>query len=92
MRATFIVFIAFALLIIGRWAHDKPALNVQTVVGGAFAIIVIAMLDNESTGEIASGLAWLILAVVILNKDSPLTGIANAINRNVKSVTGKKGT
>lgn len=78
MRASYVVFAALALLVIGRWAHNKPALNVQTVVGGAFVIIVIAMLDGGKTEEIAKGIAWILLAVAALNPDSPLTAIASA--------------
>ena len=88
MRATYLVAVAFALLVIGRWAHDKPALNIQTVAGGAFVIVVIALLDGGATEEIARGLAWLILAVVILSDSSPLTAIANLATKATGKTTG----
>jgi hypothetical protein len=78
MRASYIVALSVLLLVAGRWAHGKPALNVQTVVGGAFVVIVIAALDTGATEEIAKGMAWLILAAVALSADSPLTAIATA--------------
>jgi hypothetical protein len=78
MRASYVAALAFLLLVIGRWAHGKPALNVQTVVGGAFVILVIAGLDQGATEEIARGIAWLILAAVALSANSPLTAIATA--------------
>ena len=78
MRASYIAALAFLLLVAGRWANNKPALNVQTVVGGAFVIIVIAALDGGATEEIAKGVAWLILAAVALGSDSPLKAIAAA--------------
>jgi hypothetical protein len=78
MRASYIAGLALLLLVIGRWAHNQPALNVQTVVGGAFVIVVIAALDGGATEEIAKGTAWLILAAVALSANSPLTAIATA--------------
>lgn len=78
MRASYIAALAFLLLVAGRWAHNKPALNTQTVVGGAFVIIVIAALDGGATEEIARGIAWLLLAAAALSPDSPLTAIAAA--------------
>lgn len=81
MRASYLTALALVLLVIGRWAHDKPALDIQTVAGGIFVVIVIALLDGGSTESIARGLAWLILAVVILSPNSPLTAIANLANK-----------
>lgn len=76
--------LAVGALVLGRWAHGKPALNVQTIAGGAFAIVVIAALDGGQTEEIAQGLAWIFLVVVLLGKESPLNAIQNLS-------TGKKG-
>lgn len=87
MRASYITGLAFLLLVVGRWAHNEKALNVQTIAGGAFVIIVIAALDNGSTEEIAKGLAWLILAAVALSKNSPLTAIATAANAKATGST-----
>lgn len=91
MRASYVMFAALALLVIGRWAKGKPALNVQTVVGGAFVIIVVAMLDGGKTEEIAKGIAWIVLAVAALNPDSPITAIADAEGAKVSSAAGSSG-
>lgn len=86
MRASYVAALAFLLLVIGRWAHNKPAFDVRTVAGGVFVILVIAALDQGSTEEIARGLAWILLAVVVLSTNSPLSGIAALVNRKA---TGK---
>jgi hypothetical protein len=91
MRASYVVAAALALLVVGRWAHGKPALNVQTVAGAVFVIIVVALLDNGSTEEIAKGIAWILLAVAALNPDSPLTAIADAVNGKTAAAAGKSG-
>lgn len=80
MRAGYVVALALALLVIGRWAHNKPAFDIQTIAGGAFVIIVVSLLDQGATEDIAKGIAWILLAVVILNPDSPVVAIARAIN------------
>jgi hypothetical protein len=69
--------LALVVMVLGRWAHDEPALTVQAVAGGAFAVIVIAALDGGKTQDIARGLAWLLLAAAALSKNSPLTAIAS---------------
>ena len=88
MRASYVTALAFLLLVIGRWAHAKPALNAETVVGGAFVVIVIAAMDAGRTEEIAKGMAWLILAVVALGPDSPLTALSNVANGVKDKATG----
>jgi len=91
MRASYVVLAALGLLVIGRWANGKTALNVQTVAGGVFVVIVIAMLDHGSTEQIAKGIAWILLAVAALNPDSPLTAIADAINGKTAAAAGQSG-
>lgn len=86
MRAGTIVAVALGLLVLGRWAHDKPAFNLQTVAGGGFVIIVVTMLDGGRTEKIAKGIAWIILATVALGAESPLTGIARLAG---EKTTGK---
>lgn len=80
MRASYIMAAAVLLHIVGRWANNEKAVNLQTVAGGAFVILFIAALDHGATEDIAKGIALIFLAVVILAPDSPLTGIARAIN------------
>jgi hypothetical protein len=92
MKASTVMLIAMGALVLGRWANNKTAVDVKTVVEGAFAIIVIGLLDQGKTETIAKGFAWLFLAAVLLGKDSPLTGIAKAASTKTmpKSVPKKK--
>lgn len=87
MRASYVVGLALILLVAGRWANNKPALNIQTVIGGAFVILVISALDGGQTEDIAKGLAWLILAAVALSDQSPLKAIAAASTAKVTGAT-----
>lgn len=91
MRASYIIFAALLLLVIGRWAHGKPALNIGTVAGGAFVIIIVALLDGGRTEPIARGIALILLAVAALNPDSPLTAIADAVNTRAQATAGRSG-
>ena len=68
--------VAVLLYIITRWAHNKPAITVQSVVGGLFAIFVIAMLDQGRTEEIAKGFAWLFLIVAAYGAIDPIAQAA----------------
>ena len=90
MRAAYVAALAFLLLIAGRWAHSKPAFTVATVAGSVFIIAVIAALDGGRTESIAKGLAWILLAVVALNKDSPVTAIAKLINSKAAAAAQPK--
>ena len=63
----------------------------RTQIGGptgAFVVIVIAAMDAGRTEEIAKGMAWLILAVVALGPDSPLTALSNVANGVKDKATG----
>ncbi len=74
------MIIAVFTAVIGRWAHNQPTGSVKTVVEAAFAVFVIALLDQGQTEPIAKGFAWIFLAAVLLSNNSPLTGIAKVIN------------
>jgi len=87
VRAAYVAALAFLLLVAGRWAHGHPAFTVQTVAGSAFVILVIATLDHGRAEPAAKGIAWILLAVVALNKDSPLTAIARLINTKLATGT-----
>lgn len=80
MNASTVMIVAVLSAVIGRWAHNKPTASVTTVVEAAFAILVVAMLDQGRTEPIAKGFAWLFLAAVLLSNTSPLTGVAKVIN------------
>lgn len=56
--------VAVTLYIVHRWATPgQTAVNVQVVVSGLFAILVIAMLDQGASAPVAKGFAWLFLVV-----------------------------
>jgi hypothetical protein len=77
VSATTIMLTAFALLILGHWANNEPAVTAKTVVELAFALFFIAFLENiPATQGIAQGFAWLFLAAVLLSGKSILTGLA----------------
>lgn len=79
MRATTIMLIAVGLLILTHWANSEPAVNSKMVIELAFALIIIAMLDQGRTEPIAQGFAWFFLAAVALSSKS-LLGALNKIN------------
>ena len=62
MRASTIMLVAVLLYVVHRWATNKKAVDPKTVVEAAFAILVIALLDQGETEPVARGFAWLFLA------------------------------
>ena len=96
MSASTVMAVAIVSGVVGRWAHNKPTVpSGKTIVEVVFAFVLIAALDQGRTQQIASGFAWLMLAAVLLSKNSPLTGIAATINRPApksapKAKKGKK--
>jgi hypothetical protein len=71
-----VMAIAFGALILTHWANNKPTVNQKLVIEMAFALIVIALLDQGETEPVAKGFAWLFLAAVLLRNDSILTALA----------------
>lgn len=55
--------VAVFLYVVARWTRNEPAITLPAVLGGAFAIFVIALLDQGRTEEIAKGFAWLFAIV-----------------------------
>lgn len=68
--------IAWGALILGHWANNKPTINQKQILEMGFALLVIALLDQGETADIAKGFAWLFLAAVLLRSDSILTALA----------------
>ena len=62
MRASTIMLVAVLLYMVHRWATNKKAVDPKTVVEAAFAVLVIALLDQGETEPVARGFAWLFLA------------------------------
>jgi hypothetical protein len=63
VRASTIMLVAVLLYMVHRWATNKKAVDPKTVVEAAFAILVIALLDQGETEPVAKGFAWLFLVV-----------------------------
>jgi hypothetical protein len=76
VSATVVFAIAWGALVLGHWANNKPTINTRQVIEMAFALIVIALLDQGQTEPVAKGFAWLFLAAVLLRNDSILTALA----------------
>ncbi|HZR54582.1 MAG TPA: hypothetical protein VFB06_34415 [Streptosporangiaceae bacterium] len=76
MKATHLMIAAFAIGILGNWAHGKQTVTLKSLVQAVFALLVIAALDQGRTQDIAKGLAGLFLVAVLLGNNSPLTAIA----------------
>ena len=76
MSATLVLLLAWGALILTHWANNKPTINIKQVIEMTFALIVIALLDQGQTADIAKGFAWLFLAAVLLRPDSILTALA----------------
>lgn len=92
MSATTLMAIGIVGGLVGRWSHNQPAIPPPAgLVKIAFAVVVIAAFDQGRTQDIARGFAWLFLAVVLLSKNSPLTGIAKTVNPPKTTKHGKKG-
>ena len=89
MRASVVMAVAVLLYVITRWSRNEPAVTLPGVVGGAFVILVIALLDQGRTEEIARGFAWLFFIVAAYNAIPPLTKAATTTAANTgKSVKG----
>lgn len=76
---------------IGKWAHNKPAVTLKTVAASVFLVLVIGFMDQGATEKIAKGLAWLILASAVLSNDSPVTPVANLISTQLSNAPFKPG-
>jgi hypothetical protein len=68
--------IAWGALILSHWANNKPTISTKQVIEMAFALLLIALMDQGETEPIAKGFAWLFLAAVLLRNDSILTALA----------------
>ncbi len=67
MSAVMIMAVAVLMYVIHRWSENKNAVSLGSVIGGIFAIVVIALLDHGVTEPVAKGFAWLFFAVAAYN-------------------------
>ena len=78
MRATTIMLVGVGALVLTHWAHNEPTVSTKMIVQVAFAVLVIALLDQGRTEPVATGFAWLFLAAVLLSNKSILTALGKA--------------
>lgn len=89
MRASVIMALGVIMYVLARWERDEPAVTLEGVLGGLFAIFVIALLDQGRTEQIARGFAWLFFLVAAYNAIPAFTNALNAAKKSAKS--GAKG-
>ena len=54
MRATTVMLLAIGILVLTHWANNEPTVNPKMVVELAFALLVIAFLDQGKTEPVAT--------------------------------------
>lgn len=92
MTATTLMAIGIVGGLVGRWSHNQPTVpSAGGILSIAFAVVVIAALDQGRTAPLAKGFAWLFVAGVLLSNNSPLTGIAKSVNAKQAPKPKKKG-
>lgn len=89
MRASTIMAVAILLFVIHRWATNKPAVTLGVIISGVFAVVVIALLDQGRTEEIAKGFAWLFLAGAAYNAVPDLAKASNTYSSAKATGTAK---
>jgi hypothetical protein len=86
MRASTIMLVAVLLYMVHRWAANEKAVDPKTVVEAAFAVLVIALLDQGDTEPVAKGFAWLFLAAAAYTALPTIGKVANAPSGQWSSV------
>lgn len=84
MKATTVMLITVAALVLGRWAHNENAVpSPKAIVEVTFAVLVISFMDQGQTEPLARGFAWLFLAATLLSKNSIVTGLGKVSSKPV---------
>lgn len=86
MRASVIMALAVGMYILARWERNEPAVTLDGVLGGLFAILVIALLDQGKTESIARGFAWLFFVVAAYNALPAFNNALTSAKKSAKSV------
>ena len=86
MKASAVMAVAVGMYILARWEKNEPAVTLDGVLGGVFAIIVIALLDQGKTEGIAKGFAWLFFAVAAYNAIPAFTNALGSAQKSAKTV------
>jgi hypothetical protein len=79
VSATTVMLIAFGALILAHWANSEPTITVPVLIEIVFAVLFISFLESiPSAQPVASGLAWIFLAAVLLSNGSILGALGKA--------------
>jgi hypothetical protein len=79
MNATTIFIAGIGAGVLGRWAHNQPAVpSAGKTVSVVASLILISAIDHGETQQVARGFAWLFLAAVLLSSNSILTGLSTS--------------
>jgi hypothetical protein len=84
------MLLAVLLYVLHRWATNRPAVTLGTVVSGVFVIFVIALLDQGRTEPVAKGFAWLFFLVAAYNAIPALTGAAKSGTHAVRNAAASQ--
>ena len=92
MRASVVMLVAIVLYVIARWSKNKPAVTIGVVVQGALAVLIIALLDQGQTEEIAKGFAWLFFIGAAYNAFPALANVSALTAKNAKTTVRNTAT
>ena len=93
MRASVVMALSVGMYVLARWEKNEPAVTLDGILGGVFAILVIALLDQGKTEQIAKGFAWLFFAAAAYNALPAFSNALNAASKDAKTnLPLKKGT
>ena len=93
MRASAVMALAVGMYILARWEKNEPAVTLDGVLGGVFAILVIALLDQGKTETVAKGLAWLFFTAAAYNAIPAFSNALSAASKDAKNnALNKKGS
>lgn len=85
MKASAVMAVAVLMYVVARWEKNEPAVTLDGVLGGVFAIIVIALLDQGKTEPIAKGFAWLFFLVAAYNAIPAFSNALSAASKTAKN-------
>lgn len=84
MRASVVMAVAVGLYVLARWEKNESAVTLDGVLGGLFAILIIALLDQGKTESVARGFAWLFFVVAAYNAVPAFTNAINEAKKTTK--------
>ena len=86
------MIVAVVLYMVHRWATNQTAVNPKIVIESLFAIVVVSMLDQGRTENIARGFAWLFVVAAAYNAIPDLTKATKAKSASTTSPAASQPT